>query len=76
MLLQPRSVRASYVRAVLDVRGGEREQRIWMLRQADPVRLSYLRDVATRDGPRPEVKWMLTQPAEVRESYVRECLGG
>jgi hypothetical protein len=75
MLLQPRQVRASYVRDVLDVRGGPREQRIWMLRAPDAVRHSYLRHVARATGAGPEVYWMLAQPAAVRESYLREVLG-
>lgn len=45
MLLQPRSVRESYVREVLAARDGDRAREIWMLRQPDPVRESYVRDV-------------------------------
>jgi hypothetical protein len=46
MLRQAKSVRASYVREVLD-RGGDIELRsqIWMLGQSDPVRESYAREV-------------------------------
>ena len=42
MLRQPRSVRRSYVREVLD--GGGNEE-AWMLRQPDEVRESYVREV-------------------------------
>ena len=45
ILWQPRSVRASYVREVLE-RGGTSElEEAWMLRQPDEVRESYVRDV-------------------------------
>ena len=46
MLRQAKSVRASYVREVLD-KGGDVELRsqIWMLGQSQPVRESYVRDV-------------------------------
>ena len=43
MLCQPRAVRASYVRDVMD-RGGNAEE-VWMLRQADAVRESYVTEV-------------------------------
>jgi hypothetical protein len=46
MLLQPRAVRQSFVREVLN--GGADEatrQEIWMLRQPDVVRESYIREV-------------------------------
>jgi hypothetical protein len=75
MLGQPREVRRSYVREVIDVNGGEHEQRIWMLRAPARVRKSYLREVAEIEGAGPQVAWMLNQPDEVRESYVREVLG-
>jgi hypothetical protein len=42
MLRQPRAVRESYVREVLDA-GGNAEA--WMLRQSDAVRESYIREV-------------------------------
>ena len=42
ILWQPRAVRASYVREVLE-RGGNEEA--WMLRQPDEVRESYVREV-------------------------------
>ena len=42
MLGQPRNVRRSYVREVLD--GGGNEE-AWMLLQPDDVRESYVRDV-------------------------------
>ena len=45
MLRQPRAVRHSYVREVLDRGGDERLAEIWMLRQADDVRESYVREV-------------------------------
>jgi hypothetical protein len=46
MLRQAKSVRASYVRDVID-RSGDEEllAQIWMLRQDDAVRASYLREV-------------------------------
>ena len=45
MLTQPRAVRESYVREVLD-RGDEPvHAEIWMLRQAQEVRESYIREV-------------------------------
>jgi hypothetical protein len=74
MLSQPRPVRRSYVREVLDAGGGELEQEIWMLRQPDAVRSSYLQDVVRVQGSGPQVEWMLRQPDAVRESYVREVL--
>ena len=45
MLRQPKDVRASYVREVLDRGGDERLAEIWMLRQSDTVRESYVREV-------------------------------
>jgi hypothetical protein len=45
LLLQPRAVRDSYVREVLDRGGDERLAEIWMLRQPDAVRESYVKDV-------------------------------
>ena len=45
MLQQPRAVRASFIREVLDRGGDERLAEIWMLRQSDAVRLSYVREV-------------------------------
>jgi hypothetical protein len=46
MLRQGKAVRASYVRAVLDVPGDEELLvQIWMLKQSDAVRESYVRDV-------------------------------
>ena len=46
MLRQPKSVRASYVREVID-RSGDQEllAQIWMMRQPDGVRESYAREV-------------------------------
>jgi hypothetical protein len=45
MLRQPRPVRDSYVREVLDRGGDERLAEIWMLGQSDAVRESYVREV-------------------------------
>jgi hypothetical protein len=45
MLSQPRVVRQSYVREVLDRGGDARLAEIWMLRQSEAVRKSYVRDV-------------------------------
>ena len=46
MLRQPKPVRASYVREVLDADGDtDLLTQIWMLRQPDDVRESYLRHV-------------------------------
>jgi hypothetical protein len=45
MLRQPRSVRDSYVREVIDRGGDERLAEIWMLRQPDAVRKSYVEEV-------------------------------
>ena len=48
----------------------------WMLRQAKPVRASYVRNVIDADGDDERLAeiWMLLQSDEVRESYVREVL--
>jgi hypothetical protein len=45
MLRQAKSVRASYVREVLDQGGTERLAQIWILRQPQDVRESYIREV-------------------------------
>lgn len=45
MLSQPKSVRQSYVREVLDKGGDERLAEIWMLRQSDSVRESYIAEI-------------------------------
>jgi hypothetical protein len=45
MLRQPRAVRDSYVREVLDRGGDERLTEIWMLRQPDEVRASFVAEV-------------------------------
>jgi len=45
MLLQPRSVRASYLAEVLEKGGGEPLAEIWMLRQPEAVRESYIEQV-------------------------------
>lgn len=47
----------------------------WMLRQADDVRRSYVREVLERGGDQRLAEiWMLRQRDEVRRSYVREVL--
>ena len=45
MLAQPKAVRESYVREVLDRGGDERLAAIWMLRQSDAVRESYIAEI-------------------------------
>ena len=45
MLRQPKKVRVSYVREVLDKGGEERLAQIWILRQPNQVRESYIREV-------------------------------
>ena len=50
MLTQPRHVRHSYVREVLENAGEPRAQEIWMLRQPGPVRESYVREVLEEAG--------------------------
>jgi hypothetical protein len=46
MLRQPKAIRASYVREVIDAPGDEELlAQIWMLKQSDAIRASYLRDV-------------------------------
>ena len=46
MLRQAKSVRASYVRNVIDADGDDEPlAEIWMLRQSDEVRESYVREV-------------------------------
>ena len=45
MLKQPKGVRASYVRDVVDNGGEERLAQIWILRQKREVRESYIREV-------------------------------
>jgi len=45
LLQQPRAVRASYVRGVLDAGDESNAQEIWMLRQLKAVRESYIREV-------------------------------
>jgi len=45
MLCQPRAVRESYVREVLDRGDDPVHAEIWMLRQSKHVRESYIRDV-------------------------------
>lgn len=50
MLLQPRTVRRSYAAQVLDGHGDvERLTEIWMLRQPDDVRESYIERVLQAD---------------------------
>ena len=53
MLVQPREVRETYVREVLDAGGGELAAQIWMLRQPDAVRESYIREVLLAGDGRP-----------------------
>jgi len=53
MLSQPREVRQSYVREVIDRGEDPLHAEIWMLRQPDAVRHSYVREVlepALRDS--------------------------
>ena len=45
MLCQPRAVRESYVREVVDRGENPVHAEIWMLKQPDAVRLSYVREV-------------------------------
>ena len=45
ILWQPRPVRASYVRDVLERGGAPELEEAWMLRQPDEVRESYVREV-------------------------------
>jgi hypothetical protein len=45
MLGQPRPVRDSYVREVIDRGGDERLAEIWMLRQPQAVRESYIKEI-------------------------------
>jgi hypothetical protein len=45
LLRQPRAVRRSYVREVLDSRAPKRADEIWMLRQPTSVRETYVREV-------------------------------
>lgn len=49
LLRQPRAVRASYVRDVLDSDDPNAEE-IWMLRQAKAVRESYIKQVLRAPG--------------------------
>ena len=45
ILRQPRAVRESYVREVIDRGGDERLAEIWMLRQPQAVRESYVKEI-------------------------------
>ena len=77
LLQQPRGVRASYVRTVLDAEDEPNAQEIWMLRQPRGVCASYARTVLdAEDESNTREIWMLRQPKAVRESYIREVLGG
>lgn len=77
LLQQPRGVRASYVRKVLDVEGEPDAQEIWMLRQPRGVRASYVKTVLdAEDESNTREIWMLRQLKAVRESYIRDVLGG
>lgn len=51
MLDQPRHVRDSYVREVIDRGGDERLAEIWMLRQPDAVRESYVKEILEPNLP-------------------------
>ena len=51
MLRQPRRVRDSYVREVIDRGGDERLAEIWMLRQTDAVRESYIKEILEPNLP-------------------------
>ena len=58
------------------MRGASAPEESWMLRQARPVRESYVREVLDAGGdPRLREIWMLRQPDEVRHSYADEVLG-
>jgi hypothetical protein len=50
MLRQPRSIRMSYVRDVIDQGEDPRLQERWMLVQPDDVRESYVREVIDADS--------------------------
>lgn len=51
MLRQPRKVRVSYVREVINATGDEdRLAEIWMLRQPDEVRESYIEQVLSESA--------------------------
>ena len=50
MLMQPASVRRSYVRDVLERAGGDELEQAWMLRQPDHVRESYINEVLEAPG--------------------------
>jgi hypothetical protein len=49
MLRQPKYVRASFVREVLDKGDSPNAEQIWMLRQRREVRESYIREVLRGD---------------------------
>jgi hypothetical protein len=59
MLSQPREVRQSYVREVVDRGEDPLHAEIWMLRQSDAVRESYVRQVLE-----PELKGNSRTPAK------------
>jgi hypothetical protein len=47
----------------------------WMLRQPQPTRQSYVREVLDRGGDERLAEiWMLRQPQAVRESYIKDVL--
>ena len=52
LLRQPRPVRASYVKDVIEAPEDPHAEEIWMLRRAKAVRESYIRDVLRADGGR------------------------
>ena len=76
LLRQPRAVRTSYVRDVLDGDGKSKAEEIWLLRQPRAACTSYVRDVlGAGRGSKAEEVWLLRQSKSVRESYIREVLG-
>ena len=50
MLCQPRAVRQSFAEEVFGRPDAELRQQIWMLRQAEVVRESYIADVLLAEG--------------------------
>jgi hypothetical protein len=72
MLRRPRTVRRSYVSAVIDGAGDEER---WMLLQDDETRASYVTDVLSHeDEPDRQAIWLLGQSRAVRESYVADVI--
>jgi hypothetical protein len=50
LLRQPRRVRVSYVKDVIDVPEDPNAEEVWMLRRAKAVRESYIREVLGRES--------------------------